>query len=166
VVIFQALTRNVISAILLAIPMLPAVALADATSRSLKASVETHEQPGFRPDCPSKFGGTTTGTGKSTHMGKVSLKADDCITPMEDHFIFEGVFTLTAANGDTVTGGYKGAFVPADAGSSRYSLSGAKFEITGGTGRFLGAKGIAELKGDQDIATGKGKIEVDGAVSY
>jgi len=165
VVIFQALTRNVISAILLAIPMLPAVALADAASRPLKASVETHEQPGFKPDCPSKFGGTTTGAGKSTHMGKVSLKADDCITPMEDHFIFEGTFTLTAANGDAVTGSYKGAFVPADDGS-RYSLSDAKFEIIGGTGRFRGAKGIAELKGDQDIATGKGKIEIDGTVSY
>jgi hypothetical protein len=165
VVTFQALTRNIISAILPAILMLPAVLLADATSRPLKASVETHEQPGFRADCPSKFGGTTTGTGKSTHMGKVSLKADDCITPMEDHFIFEGAFTLTAANGDTVTGRYKGAFVPAD-DQSRYSLSDAKFEITGGTGRFRGAKGIAKLKGDQDIATGKGKIEVDGTVSY
>ena len=164
-VILQALTRNIISTILSAILMLPTVLLADATSRPLKASVDTHEQPGFRVDCPSKFGGTTTGIGKSTHMGKVSLKAIDCITPMEDHFIFEGTFTLTATNGDTVTGGYKGAFVPAD-DQSRYSLSGAKFEITGGTGRFRGAKGIAELKGDQDIATGKGKIEVDGTVSY
>jgi hypothetical protein len=70
------------------------------------------------------------------------------------------------ANGDTVTGGYNGAFVPADAGSFRYSLSGAKFEITGETGRFHGAKGIVELKRDQDIATGKGKIEVDGTISY
>jgi len=165
VVILQALTRNIISAILPAILMLPTVLLADATGKPLKASMETHEQPGFRADCPSKFGGTTTGTGKSTHMGKVSLKAIDCITPMEDHFIFDGTFTLTAASGDTVTGGYKGAFVPAD-DQSRYSLSGAKFEITGGTGRFRGAKGTAELKGDQDIATGKGKIEVDGMVSY
>ena len=164
-VTFQALTRNVVPVALLAILMTPTAALSDETSRPFKASVETHEQPGFRPDCPSKFGGTTTGTGKSTHMGKVSLNAIDCVTPMEDHFIFEGTFTLTAANGDTVTGGYKGAFVPADAGS-RYSLSSAKFEITGGTGRFHGAKGIAELKGDQDIATGKGKIEADGTISY
>ena len=164
-VIFQALTRNIISAILPAILMLPTVLLADATSKPLKASVETHEQPGFRADCPSKFGGTTTGTGKSTHMGKVSLKAIDCITPMEDHFIFEGTFTLTAANGDTITGGYKGAFVPAD-DQSRYNLTDAKFEISDGTGRFRGAKGVAELKGDQDIATGKGRIEIDGAISY
>ena len=164
-VILQALTRNIISTILSAILMLPTVLLADATSRPLKASVDTHEQPGFRADCPSKFGGTTTGIGKSTHMGKVSLKAIDCITPMEDHFIFEGTFTLAGANGDTVTGRYKGAFVPAD-DQSRYSLSDAKFEITGGTGHFRGAKGIAKLKGDQDIATGKGKIEVDGTVSY
>lgn len=164
-VILQALTRNIISAILSAILMLPTVLLADATSRPLKASVETHEQPGFRADCPSKFGGTTTGIGKSTHMGKVSLKAIDCITPMEDHFIFDGTFTLTVANGDTVTGLYKGAFIPAD-DQSRYKLTDAKFEISGGTGRFRGAKGIAELKGDQDIATGKGKIEIDGTVSY
>jgi hypothetical protein len=165
VVIFQALTRSIISAILPAILMFPSVTLADATSRPLKASVETHEQAGFRPDCPSKFGGTTTGIGKSTHMGKVSVKADDCITPMEDHFIFEGTFALTAANGDTVTGSYKGAFLPAD-DQSRYNLTDAKFEISGGTGRFRGAKGMAELKGDQDIATGKGKIEIDGTISY
>ena len=164
-VIFQALTRNVVPVTLLAILMMPAAALPDSTSRPFKASVVTHEQPGFRPDCPSKFGGTTTGTGKSTHMGEVSLNATDCITPMEDHFIFEGVFTLTAANGDTITGGYRGAFVPVEAGST-FSLSGAKFEITGGTGRFRGAKGIAELKGDQNIATGKGKIEAEGKISY
>lgn len=143
----------------------PAIALCGETSRPLKASVVTHEQPGFKPDCPSKFGGTTTGTGKSNHLGKVSLKASDCITPMENHFIFKGEFTLTAANGDNLSGGYSGSFVPVGAGPM-YSLSDAKFEITGGTGRFRTAKGIADLKGNQDIMTGKGKIDIDGTISY
>jgi hypothetical protein len=157
---------SVISAILLAAMVSPSAALSgEKTDRPLKASLVTQEQVGFTPDCPSKFGGTTTGTGKSTHLGKVSLTAADCITPMENHFTFKGTFTLTAANGDKLTGDYSGSFVPKDAGPI-YSLSDPKFQITGGTGRFAQAGGSAELQGNQNIQTGKGKLEVDGTISY
>ena len=157
---------NVISAILLTAMVSPSAALSgEKTDRPLKASLVTQEQVGFTPDCPSKFGGTITGTGKSTHMGNVSLTAADCITPMENHFTFKGTFTLTAANGDKLTGDYTGSFVPKDA-APMYSYSDAKFKITGGTGRFAQATGSAELQGDQNIQTGKGKLEVNGSISY
>lgn len=158
--------HNVISAILLAAMISPTAALsAEKTDRPLKASLVTQEQFGFTPDCPSKFGGTTTGTGKSTHLGKVSLKAVDCVTPMENHFTFKGSFTLTAANGDTLTGDYSGSFIPKE-NPPMYGLSDAKFQITGGTGRFAQATGSAELQGNQNIQTGKGKLEADGTISY
>lgn len=158
--------HSVISAILLAAMMSPAVALSEGKAdRPFKASLVTQEHAGFTPNCPSKFGGTTTGTGKSTHLGKVTLTATDCITPMENHFTFKGTFTLTAANGDKLTGDYSGSFIP-DNGGPTYNLSEAKFKITGGTGRFVQATGSAELQGSQNIQTGKGKLDADGTISY
>jgi hypothetical protein len=164
--IFELSKRNVISAILLTSIISPAVALSEGkTDRPLKASLVTQEHAGFTPGCPSKFGGTTTGTGKSTHLGKVTLTATDCITPMENHFTFKGTFTLTAANGDKLTGNYSGSFMPNNGGPI-YGLSDAKFQITGGTGRFVQATGSAELQGNQNILTGKGKLDANGTISY
>lgn len=159
--------RNVVSAILLTAMISPAIAFSAQPDRPLKGSFVTQEQAGFRPDCPSKFGGTTTGTGTSTHLGKVSFTAIDCITPIEkeNYFTFTGRLTLITANGDKLTGNYSGSFKPVDSGSI-YTLSDAKFEIKGGTGRFADAEGTAGLKGNQDILTGKGKIELDGTISY
>ena len=155
--------KHVISAIIFAVMISPAVS--SAAEKPLKASLVTQEQVGFKPDCPSRFGGTTTGKGNSTHLGKVSLTATDCITPVENYYTFEGKLTLTAANGDKLTGDYSGSFTPTGTGST-YKLDGAKFQITGGTGRFAQATGNAELTGNQDIQTGKGKIEANGTIEY
>jgi hypothetical protein len=84
---------------------------------------------------------------------------------MENHYTFKGKLTITAANGDKIIGDYSGSFFPLDT-PPMYSLSDARFEITGGTGRFSNAKGSADLKGSQNIETGKGKIEADGTISY
>jgi hypothetical protein len=159
------LRRKIISASLLLAIFAPTIAWSGPTSVPLKISLVTQEQVGFTPTCPSKFGGILTGTGKSSHMGKVSLLAKDCITPMENHFTFKGTFELTAANGDKLTGDYSGSFIPLNSGPM-YSLSDAVLQITGGTGRFSKATGTAELQGTQDIQTGKGKMEADGTISY
>jgi hypothetical protein len=131
----------------------------------LKISVVTQEKSGLNPDCPSGYGGTTTGTGKSSHMGKISIAANDCITLGDNHYEFIGKLTITAANGDKLSGDYSGSLVPTDA-VLVYSFSNATFQITGGTGRFSKASGSVELQGNQDIKTGKGKMEADGTVSY
>ena len=157
--------RAIISLFAVAGIALPAVTLASPTNVPLKMSAETQEHAAYTPNCPSKFGGTTTGTGKSSHLGKISLTATDCITPMENHYTFKGKLTIIAANGDKIIGDYSGSFLPLDT-PPMYSLSDAKFEITGGTGRFSNAKGSMDLKGSQNIQTGKGKIEVEGTISY
>ncbi|MDQ3186392.1 MAG: hypothetical protein M3Q16_08090 [Pseudomonadota bacterium] len=164
----EALKHNVISALLFTALIFPAVALSGPKSPKnvpLKVSLVTQEQVGFTPDCPSKFGGILTGTGKGTHMGKVSLAAKDCITPMENSFTFRGTFELTAANGDKLTGDYNGSFTPLDI-ASMYSLTDASLQITGGTGHFSKATGSAKLTGSQNIQTGKAKMEADGTISY
>lgn len=159
------LMHNAIAAFLLSALIFPAVALAGPTNVPLKLRLTTQEQVGFTPDCPSKFGGVLTGTGNATHMGKVSLQARDCITPMENHFTFKGTFELTAANRDKLTGNYSGSFMPVNGGPT-YSLADAVLQITGGTGRFSKATGSAELEGTQNLETGKGKMEADGTISY
>lgn len=157
--------RTITSVIAVAGLTLPLMALASPTTAPLKISAVTQEKSGLNPDCPSGFGGTTTGTGKSTHMGKISIAANDCITPADNHYAFIGKLTITAANGDKLSGDYSGSLVPAET-VPVYSFSNATFQITGGTGRFSKASGSAEIKGNQDIKTGKGKMEVDGTISY
>ncbi|SCY03764.1 hypothetical protein SAMN05216420_10283 [Nitrosospira sp. Nl5] len=163
--IHEQLQYKFISAFLAIVILAPEVAWSDPKNVPLKVSLVTQEQVGYTPTCPSKFGGTLTGTGKSTHMGKVTLLANDCITPMENGFTFKGTFELTAANGDKLTGGYSGTFTPINSGPT-YSLSDAELQITGGTGRFSKASGSAELEGTQNTLTGKGKMEANGTISY
>ena len=157
--------RTITSVIAVAGLTLPLITLAGPTNVPFKASVVTQEKTGLNPDCPSGFGGTTTGTGKSTHMGKVSIAASDCITPVDNHYTFIGKLTITAANGDKLSGNYSGSLVPTDT-IPVYSFSNATFQITGGTGRFSKASGSVEIQGNQDIKTGKGKMEADGTISY
>ncbi|WP_213539737.1 hypothetical protein [Nitrosospira sp. NRS527] len=162
---FSSLKRTITSVIAVAGLTLPLIALAGPTNVPLKISVVTQEKTGLNPDCPSRFGGTTTGTGKSTHMGKVSIAASDCITPMDNHYAFIGKLTITTANGDKLSGDYSGSLIPTDT-IPVYSFSNATFQITGGTGRFSEANGSVELQGSQDIKTGNGKMEADGTISY
>lgn len=159
--------RKVISAVLLTAMISPATALAIPLTKPnvpLKVSVEFHEDVGFRPDCPAQFGGTATGTGEGTHLGKFSFAATDCITPIENYFTFNGEFILTAANDDKLKGTYGGLFIPVDTGPM-YRLSDAMMEVTGGTGRFAETTGSAELTGTEDLTTGNGTFEVDGTIS-
>ena len=156
--------RKAISTILLTAMISPANALA-AQDEPFKVSLVTREQVRFKPDCPTQFGGTTTGTGEGTHLGRTSFTATDCITPLEDHFTFEGEFTVTASNGDKLTGNYGGSFVPVNGGPT-YNLSDATFEITGGTGRFAQATGSGEMQGKQNTKTGKGILKAEGTISY
>lgn len=154
-----------VSVVFFAAAAFPITAFSGPKDVPLKMSLEIQDQVGFMPNCPSKFGSTITGKGKSSHLGKVSLATTDCITPTGDHFTFKGEFTLTAANGDKLTGDYSGSFVPVGAGPV-YKLADAELRITGGTGRFSQANGTAELNGSQDTTTGKGKMDANGTVSY
>jgi hypothetical protein len=157
------LEHRIILAVVLGVIISPAIS--SSAEKPLKANFVTQELVGFKPECPSKFGGTMTGKGNSTHLGKTLLNGGDCITPVEDYYRFEGKLTLTAANGDKLTGDYAGSFTPSGKGSM-YNLTGAKFHITGGTRRFSKASGTADLTGEQDILTGKGKVEANGTVKY
>jgi hypothetical protein len=88
---------------------------------------------------------TDTASGRATHLGRYTLAAGEKIDTNSGE-ITGGFFTLTAANGDTITGSYEGRALP---GLTGYLVFGP---ITGGTGRFAGATGFLVLRGTVDPA--------------
>ncbi len=138
----------------------------NSKTKEIKFSLGTQEQVGYTPTCLSQFGGTTSGSGKGTHLGVISLAASDCITPMQNYFISNnGNLTITAANGDKLTGTYSGSFIPTDH-PSIYMYDNFTIQITGGTGRFAGATGSGILEGTSNVTTGQGVVEGTMSISY
>jgi hypothetical protein len=123
----------------------------------------THEQVGYRAECPSQFGGTTTGTAASSLLGIVSIEGNDCITPVGNNFSFEGKMAFTTLNGDELFADYSGLFA-ATIYPSIFTLTDSIFEITGGTGSFSKATGGGTLLGVQNILTGLGVIQAKGEI--
>jgi hypothetical protein len=83
---------------------------------------------------------TGEGTGHASHLGKTTMSfVSTSVEPKPDFLLITGTFTLTAANGDTLSGNFTQMFFPPD--SSGNAPSTIEFEITDGTGRFLGATG-------------------------
>jgi hypothetical protein len=103
-----------------------------------------------------------TGTGHATQVGKYSVHYRECFFPATGA-VTGGSFTLTAANGDTLFGTYAGQAVPTgDANVISFDDPGV---ITGGTGRFAGASGIANTAGIANLATGEYTSAISGSVS-
>jgi hypothetical protein len=84
-----------------------------------------------------------TATGEATHIGRYTMVAGEHVD-LATGAITGGFFTITAANGDTLTGTYSGQALP---GLTGYDVSGP---ITGGTGRFAGATGSLVWHGTVD----------------
>jgi len=84
-----------------------------------------------------------TGRGNGTDLGRFTLAAGEMID-LTTGAITHGFFTLTAANGDTVTGTYSGQALT---GFTGYVVSGP---ITAGTGRFAVATGFLVWRGTLD----------------
>lgn len=111
------------------------------------------------------FNGIINGKGNSSHLGKVSLAATDCINGVLALFVFnKGKLTLTAANGDTLTADYQGTIVPT-ATPPVYDAIGT-YVVTGGTGRFARASGFGALTGSLDLVTGESSYRMNGKIAY
>jgi hypothetical protein len=101
------------------------------------------------------------GPGNATHLGRLTTNQSHCATPTSLSFT-DGLFTLTAANGDQLRGTYSGAFVPLD--PPLFTIDG-EFTFTGGTGRFTGATGGGDASGVQNLATGEATVSLVGTIS-
>jgi hypothetical protein len=90
--------------------------------------------------CPGSFIITTSGV--ATYLGSYTYSSHECAT---GDTTYAGVFTLTAANGDTITGTYSGDVVSVNSvGDVYYEQTNT---VTGGSGRFDGATGSFHLSG-------------------
>jgi hypothetical protein len=118
------------------------------------------------------FGGTPTtdpqvvltrdsASGEATPFGRYTLVAHEFIN-LATLTVKGGAFTLTAANGDTLTGEYSGQAVAEFPTIIHYEVSGP---ITGGTGRFAGATGTITFDGFADLQTGLLTDRISGAIS-
>jgi hypothetical protein len=67
-----------------------------------------------------------------------------CATAVDGVATFTGTFTMTAGNGDTLSGAYAGAQVgaPDEPDANGYGEFQGTFTITEGTGRFRHASGV------------------------
>lgn len=102
------------------------------------------------------------GTGRATHLGRYSLVAQETVN-LETLEITNGSYTLTGANGDTVSGTYQGhAAATGTPGVITYRVAGP---ITGGTGRFAGARGHLVWNGGADLSAGTLFDKITGTIS-
>ena len=91
----------------------------------------------------------SVGTGHATHLGLFTGTQSQCVDPATGAFS-SGHFTLTGANGDTISGTHSGQLVMTSPTTA--TINGV-FVITGGTGRFSGATGGGVATGTLDLVT-------------
>jgi hypothetical protein len=109
------------------------------------------------PRCPLGVIGDIAATGVATHVGTLTGQFEDCPDIRAIPFVFtDGMFTLTATNGDQLFGTYAGQLNATEttAEDSIYVLEHTTFVITGGTGRFAGAQGDGVITGTEKIIPG------------
>jgi hypothetical protein len=100
-----------------------------------------------------------TANGELTHLGRYTMTAQELVN-LKTLAITGGEFTITTANGDTLTGTYSGSGKVSNTPSViTYDVAGP---ITRGTGRFANVSGVILFLGTADLATGKFTDQVVG----
>jgi hypothetical protein len=99
--------------------------------------------------CPAGFTALSlTATGHANHLGRYDWASTECFN-FTTFVTVDGRFTLTAANGDTLTGTYSGGAAPLPGGLAGFEDDAV---ITGGTGRFEEAGGRFHVSGIANVA--------------
>jgi hypothetical protein len=109
---------------------------------------------------PGVFAVVVDDAGRATHLGAYTYHSNECFNGATGQF--SGTFTMTAANGDTISGTYAGSVVSVVGGLGFYEQDNV---ITGGTGRFAGASGGFHLSGIANLATLQSSQRLSGTVS-
>ena len=101
------------------------------------------------------------GTGHASHLGRFTFSAPHTVDPLTR--TAAGTYTLTAANGDTLTATFTGRAKPITGTTTLVIVETAT--ITGGTGRFAGATGTFTVTREYDTAAGTTTGAFDGTIS-
>jgi len=106
------------------------------------------------------------GTGEWTALGASSFTLDFCLAADQggNHYpVYDGTFTITAADGGTLTGDV-GGYVEAGGPGPQFPLH-FVLTVTGGTGRFTDATGSMAMEGSFGPAAFTAEGTVDGTVT-
>ncbi|HUQ80686.1 MAG TPA: hypothetical protein VM076_06105 [Gemmatimonadaceae bacterium] len=104
---------------------------------SFKGTLDANADVTFYPPPAPFFDVLLHGTGVASHLGRFTLVAPHRVNTNTGGAA--GTFTITAANGDMLTGDFTGASTPIELPNVFAVVETA--HITGGTGRFVGATG-------------------------
>jgi hypothetical protein len=139
-------------------PTRAAPAAARSVRRELKGKIDGSDE------YPGACGGgegiliISTGHGTVSHFGNVVLVATSCVDPTDFSTIGPAPYTLTAANGDAVSG------VVTDVVFTSYGFD-LYCSIDEGTGRFAGATGVLVTPTNSTF-TGVWSSTVEGWIAY
>ena len=100
-----------------------------------------------------------TGTCQLSHLGRTTMVGVETLGA-----VLNAVHTFTTANGDllhTTTTGYA-VLKPDFSGVNFFNTE----TITGGTGRFANASGVATRNGSSNFSDGSGTWEIVGTITY
>ena len=121
-----------------------------ATDLPFKGSIDGHLVTSPTLD-PTILDGVAHAVGVGTQIGSFTKVTHDVIDLASE--TVTGSFTMTAANGDLLTGVYAGPFVFGAPGTFSWVLP---TTITGGTGRFSGASGAFVFKANVSFTGANG----------
>jgi hypothetical protein len=149
-----------------------ATAIAAALVLCLAGTVSAGDQLPFRgtlagtatitPLAPPIVAVTIDATGTATYIGRFTLEAPHTVN--QATLTAVGTYTLTAANGDTITADLAGTAVMVEPPNVIAITETAT--VTGGTGRFAGATGSIEVERVFNRATGVTTGTFQGWISF
>jgi hypothetical protein len=138
----------------------------EAAPLPFRGKASAHDQISTDPRCPI-LASTIIGHGTATQLGRFTVLMQDCFSPAGPPFIFQnGLLTLTAADGSTVTGTYQGQLVPLPTSSQdgTFGIHGT-YTFTGGTGRFTNVTGSGVIVGTDNTFTGDVQADFVGTLN-
>lgn len=137
------LQRASLLLVMLAAIALPVQALASAQVPLKGSDAGTWGQGGH--DCGSLFPVSVDGAGHASAIGRYAYASRECVDFGQTPFPYQGSFTMTTGNGDTLVGTYVGtASIDSDGVTILYHQAAI---VTGGTGRFADATGSFDVSG-------------------
>jgi hypothetical protein len=105
---------------------------------------------------------SANGVGRLTNVGNLSFQLQKTLDLTGKVPTYSGTFTITAANGDTLTGTYSAVTGPPDAAG--YGTFSGQLAVTGGTGRFQSASGIIPFSAMANSGAGQAAYSLTGSL--
>jgi hypothetical protein len=134
-------------------------AAADTKVKRIHGTLEATETGVFQPGPPPRSVRHLEGGGTASHLGRFTLVADFTLNLAAA--TASGSLTLTAANGDVLTGTSTGRAV---VGGGIAAVT-ETVTVTGGTGRFTGAAGTLTVVRRVVQATGVSSGTLEGTIT-